>query len=144
MPDVQTSIEYLQKLPLYETEKPYYCLLAPHEGFDPDAQRLDNLEFEVHENICVKDMRGKVHEFKLEECGFEVISHEMNRSEFNTPGDIEAYRHETQEMLRSFLGAEFVKTYEVRMRKNMPFPRSQIDYNDPLLVEGPARGAHSG
>lgn len=144
MPDVETSIEYLQKLPLYEVEKPYYCLLAPHEGFDPDAQRLDNLEFEVHDNIRVRDIRDKIHEFKLEECGFQVLSHSMGQSEFNTPDDIQGYKLETQAMLRETLGAECVKTYEVRIRKNMPLPRSQFDYNDPLLVEGPARGAHSG
>ena len=45
MPSVQTSIEYLQKLALYEEEKPYWCFLPPSEDFDPDVQRVDNLEF---------------------------------------------------------------------------------------------------
>jgi hypothetical protein len=144
MSDVVTSIEYLQNLPLYQTEKPYYCLLAPHEGFDPNAQRLDNLEFEVFPNIRVTDIRDSIDEFSLEKCGFEVFSHHSDGLEFNTAEDVHAYKQETEAMLRDKLGAEFVKCYEVRTRKNIPLPRSVFDYNDPLLVEGPAKGAHSG
>jgi hypothetical protein len=53
MPAIETSLEYLQRLPLYETEKPYWCFLPPHEGFDPDAQRVDNLEFEHYSDITI-------------------------------------------------------------------------------------------
>jgi hypothetical protein len=144
MPDVTTSIEYLQNLPLYQTVKPYYCLLAPHEGFDPDAQRLDNLEFEVFHDIHVTDIRDSINEFSLEKCGFQVLSHNSNGLEFTTPEDVQAYKQETEAMLRDKLGAEFVKCYEVRTRKNVPLSRNVFDYNDPLLVEGPAKGAHSG
>jgi len=36
-----------------------------------------------------------------------------------------------------------VKCYELRLRKNVLFQRAQLDLNDPLLVEGPARGVHN-
>jgi hypothetical protein len=144
MPDIQASIEYLQKLKLYETEKPYYCLLAPHEGFDPDAQRLDNLEYEVHQNITITDMRKSLNEISIEECGFQVLNHNSKSLNLSTREECEAYRQETEDLLRREFAAVYVKCYEVRKRENIPIQRSQMDYNDPLLIEGPAKGAHNG
>jgi hypothetical protein len=144
MPDIEASIEYLQKLKLYETEKPYYCLLAPHDGFDPDAQRLDNLEYEEHRNITIKDMRESLEDITIEECGFQVVPHHSEALALNTRAEIEAYRTETEDLLRKEFGAVYVKCYEVRKRENVAIQRSQMDYNDPLLVEGPAKGAHNG
>lgn len=142
MPDVKASIEYLQKLPLYETEKPYYALLAPKEGYDPDAKRLDNLEYEVHDNITIADVRGL--QPTLGDFGFEVLHHESEHLGLETREECEEYRRETEEMLRERLGAVFVKCYEVRKRENIPIVRDVMDYNDPLLIEGPAKGAHNG
>jgi len=45
--------------------------------------------------------------------------------------------------LRKEFAAVYVKCYEVRKRENVAIQRSQMDYNDPLLVEGPAKGAHN-
>ena len=73
MPDVQATIEYLQRLPLYEEEKPYWCFLPPHEGFDPDEQRVDNLEWEDHSDITIKDIRENRSQFRIDDCGFEVF-----------------------------------------------------------------------
>jgi hypothetical protein len=142
MPDVKASIEYLQKLPLYETEKPYYALLAPKEGYDPDAKRLDNLEYEVHDDVTITDMRGL--QPTLGDFGFEVLRHESGHLGLETRDECEEYRRETEGMLRERLGAVFVKCYEVRKRENIPIVRDVMDYNDPLLIEGPAKGAHNG
>src|SRR5436190_12660683 len=135
MPDIVASIEYLQKLPLYETEKPYYCLLAPREGFDPDAQRLDNLEYEEHTDITITDMRSALSDISIEEYGFQVLSHESQALALSTREECEAYRQETEALLRKEFGAVYVKCYEVRKRENIPIQRSQMDYNDPLLIE---------
>ena len=32
----------------------------------------------------------------------------------------------------------------MQLRENTQFERDMIDLNDPLLVEGPAKGAHNG
>jgi hypothetical protein len=144
MPDIEATIEYLQNLPLYETEKPYYCLLAPHDGFDPNAQRLDNLEYETHSNIKISDMRPLLSDITIEESGFQVIPHQSGALSLATRDEIEAYRKETEELLRKQFGAVYVNCYEVRKRENVAIVRSQMDYNDPLLVEGPAKGAHNG
>lgn len=144
MPEITASIEYLQNLPLYEKEKPYWCLLRPQEGFDPDAHRVDNLEFEDHPNVTITDIREAKEELNLSNCGFQVLSHESKTTIFQSPDHVEAYKMETETLLRDELGAAFVKCYELRLRKNVPFQRAWLDLNDPLLVEGPARGVHNG
>jgi len=144
MPEIRATLQYLQDLPLYETEKPYWCLLPPHEGFDPNAQRVDNLEFESRPDILIRDIRESEGVLNLNTCGFEVLQHHSELSNLETVEDVDAYKAETEALLRDKLGAVFVKCYEVRMRKNTRFERDQYDMNDPLLVEGPATGAHNG
>ncbi|MCJ1400645.1 hypothetical protein MMC11_003853 [Xylographa trunciseda] len=143
MPEVQATIEYLENSPLYETEKPYWCLLPPHDGFDPNKQRVDNLEFELRPDITISDIRDAKEDLTLETSGFQVLSHHSECSTIKTVEDVQAYKTETEAMLRDKLDATFVKCYELRTRKNVPFQREQFDINDPLLVEGPARGAHN-
>lgn len=56
MPLIRASIEYLQRLPLYQREKPYWRFVSTTEAIDPDIQRVDNLEFEAFDDILVKDI----------------------------------------------------------------------------------------
>ena len=145
MPAVKTSLEYLQKLPLYEEEKPYYCLLSPDDkSIDPSEQRLDNLEFEEHKNVTIRDIRELTSGASIEDCGFQVLSHSSKISQFNSATDIDDYRRETEALLKEELKAEYVHCYDSRLRKNLPFQHTHIDLNDPLIVEGPARGVHNG
>ena len=144
MPDVQASLEYLQKLALYEDEKPYWCFLPPHEGFDPDEQRVDNLEFEDHSNITIHDIRESETKKRIDDCGFQVFDHVSRFSRFDSPSDVLGYKSETEDLLRKELNAVFVKCYDHRLRKNVTFERNVLDLNDPLLMEGPARGVHNG
>jgi hypothetical protein len=144
MPAVQATLEYLQKLPLYKSEKPYWCFLTPKEGFNPDLQRVDNLEFEDHPNITIYNIRDLPSKPKIGDCGFEVLSHKSKFSKFERGGDVTQYRLETEQLLRKTLGAVLVKCYDSRLRKNVLFQRTQLDLNDLLLTEGPARGVHNG
>jgi hypothetical protein len=144
MPGVRATLEYLQNLPLYQTEKPYWCLLPPREGFDPDKHRVDNLEFEVHHDIPISDIREDKDNYVLDKCGFQVLSHQSKFSAIETARDVQTYKDETEELLKKELGAVFVRCYELRRRVNKPIQRQQFDINDPLLIEGPARGVHSG
>jgi hypothetical protein len=144
MPTVQASLEYLQKLPLYEKEKPYWCFLPPDESFDPDTQRVDNLEFEHHPGITIRDIRELNPKAKIGEYGFEVLSHTSRFSRFDKKDDVEQYKMETEELLREKMDAVYVTCYDSRLRKNIPFVRNELDLNDLLLTEGPARGAHNG
>jgi hypothetical protein len=144
MPSVQANIEYLQKLSLYDKEKPYWCFLPPSESFDPDAQRVDNLEFEDYPDIQIEDIRELNEPPKIDDSGFEVLSHQSKFSKFDRADDVFQYVSETEELLRERMDAVYVKCYDSRLRKNAMFQRTQLDLNDPLLTEGPARGAHNG
>jgi hypothetical protein len=145
MPNVVASIEYLQNLPLYKEEKPYWCMLTPRDGFDPDEERLDNLEFEIHDGLTITDMRNnEENTLTIDNCGFQVLSHMSKIMSFETKDDVDKYKVETMEMLTQELDAVFVKTYELRLRKNTPIDRPVMNIADPLLFEGPARGAHNG
>ncbi len=144
MPQVQTTLEYLRRLPLYDTEKPYWCFLRPHAGFDPNLQRVDNLEFEDRTNISIKDIRESNKEFSLDNNGFQVISHQSRFSKFEHPNDVVEYRAETEQLLKDTLGAVYVKCYDSILRKNATFQRDYLDLADLLHIEGPARGVHNG
>ena len=144
MPAVQTSLEYLQKLPLYDEEKPYWCFLPPHERFDPDVQRVDNLEFQDYAGITIHDIRNAISDFKIDDCGFEVLSHQSRFTQFLHADDVKHYLEETEDLLTDKLNAVYVKCYDSRLRKNVVFQRKEFDLNDPLLTEGPARGVHNG
>ena len=143
MAEVSTTLEYLQDSPIYEQEKPYWCFLAPSPDFNPDEQRLDNLEFE---NFPVKiaNLRETKHKVNLEKTGFEVLQHTSIFAQFDTEASIEGYRRETEQCIKRALGAEFVKCYDSCLRKNVTFERSQFDMEDPLLQQGPAQGVHIG
>jgi len=143
MPDVIANIEHLANLPLYNVEKPYLCLLPAREGFNPDTQRVDNLEFEFHSEIRITDIRGREDEFNLRTSGFQVVNNDSKLLKFESVDDVNAYKRETEKLLCEQLGGVHSVCYELRTRKNVPIRRNQFDINDPLLVEGPARGAHN-
>ncbi|KAH8602774.1 hypothetical protein B0O99DRAFT_587850 [Bisporella sp. PMI_857] len=143
MPAVKARIEYLQKLPLYDTVKPYWCFLPPRDGFDPDEQRLDNLEWEDHSDISIEDIRDRKNQFRLDNCGFEVFDHETQFTKFELAEEVVQYKHETEEFLKDKMGAVHVRCYDSRLRKNVLFQRNQLDLNDLLVKEGPARGVHN-
>jgi hypothetical protein len=134
---------YLQDLELYNSVKPYWCSLPPREGFDPDKQRLDNLEFES-QKIHITDIRGLTEKSRVDVNGFEVLNHTTKITRFASPADVRQYKIETEELLRKNLEAIYVKCYDLALRKNVSFNRTEFDLNDPLHTEGPVRGAHNG
>jgi hypothetical protein len=143
MPDITADFEFLADLLLYQHEKPYLALLPPSVDRDPEKERFDNLEFEVHQGIPVTDIRRQ-EGFTIEECGFEVLHHESQHLTFNGVGDVDAYKRETEMLLGERFGAVHVLCYHVRLRRNDPIKRREFDVKDPLLVEGPAKGVHNG
>ena len=86
-------------------------------------------------------MKGDV---SLESYGFQVLSHDTEVSNFTSADAVEAYKRETERLLTEALGATHVKCYDLRLRKNIIFQRTEFDLNNPLHTEGPARGAHNG
>lgn len=66
---VDADVEYLQRLPLYQQEKPFQ-LFVPIDERDRDA-RSTNLSFEKKTQTFV-DIRERVGEFSLDSHGFQV------------------------------------------------------------------------
>jgi hypothetical protein len=143
MPSVKASLDYLQRLPLYETEKPYWCFLPPREGFDPDKQRVDNLEFEECSDITIHDIRELESRPDIEDCGYQVFKHQSKFSRFDQADDVIQYKIETEDFLKEVLGGVYAKCYDTVIRKNIAFERNILDLADPLHTEGPARGVHN-
>ena len=143
MSDVRSNLEFLARLPLYDKEKPYVYLPGKDEDLDPSVTKLDNLHFELHP-VLIRDMRRRP-ELSLDECGFEFREYPSHYKRFDKVADIEGYRAETELFLAKRFNAEKVVVYDARLRKNDTFKdRTEFDVYDPLLLEGPAKGAHNG
>ena len=80
----------------------------------------------------------------LDTYGFQVLSHDTGVANFRSVDAVEAYKRETEQLLTEALGATHVKCYDLQLRKNIIFQRTEFDMNDPLHTEGPAQGAHNG
>lgn len=81
----------------------YLYLPGKYEGLDPEATKLDNLDFERHSGIVIKDMREHP-ELTFDDCGFEFHHHQSQYKHFEKPEDIESYRSETEQMLQKRFG----------------------------------------
>ncbi|KAI9817881.1 MAG: hypothetical protein M1827_001000 [Pycnora praestabilis] len=136
MPHIQASLDFLADIPLYDYEKPYLALLPPQEGFDPDSERTDNLEWETHSDITITDIRGNFNLYTIEECGFQVVHHASRDLDLQSTDSLNAYKKETEVLLNKELEA-------IHLRRNVKFERDSFDINDPFLIEGPAKGAHN-
>jgi hypothetical protein len=115
MPDIIASLEFLADIPLYDEEKPFLALMPPRDGFDPDATRTDNLEWETHHDILITDIRDRGQEFTVERCGFLVTNHTSQYLALDNVDSLRAYRKETEALLRKTLGATHVVCYEHRV-----------------------------
>jgi hypothetical protein len=74
-----------------------------------------------------------------------VLSHTSALTKIASLEDVDRYKVETRQLLQTRFGpTSLVKCYDSKLRKNIPFPRREVDMNDPLHVEGPARGVHVG
>ena len=114
MPDVQAaSIDFLANIDLYTHEKPYVALVSP--GVQISDDELNNLQWETHDDITIKDVRGSEDGFLLDECGSQLIKHTANNLEFSTREQINDYKQETQALLKGLLSASRVRCWETRV-----------------------------
>ncbi|KAH6662988.1 hypothetical protein B0J14DRAFT_707346 [Halenospora varia] len=97
--------------------------------------------------VC-KTSRPDFGSHRIEECGFQVLEHESTvafpeKIDETDLADVEAYKVETEKLLKDNLEAKHVVCYDFRLRENKDFSRNMIDLGNPLLIEGPAYGAHN-
>lgn len=115
MGDIETTLEFLIDLPLYQTEKPYMIQPSVDDKFDPNDPKLRNIEWELRP-VSLYDIRGK-DDYSLSTSGFSVIRHVSKHLSFANIYEKEEYRQETAGNLRVLLGAEHVKCYDCRVYK---------------------------
>ena len=115
---VETSIEYLAKIPLYDYEKPFLALTRLEDGHDPDKERLSNLAYETH-TVRITDIRS-CHHFQIDEAGFEVLKHPKSIENLNDIQGMHNYKLETEQLLTSFFKAVKVICWDFRVCSAVP------------------------
>ena len=106
------SLNYLQRLREYETEKPY-MVRFPVDRI-PGAKQT-NLSFETYEDISFSDLRGRENQPSLDVWGFEfaVFESKYSRVDFNDFNVIkEGYFKEVEEFLQKKTSATWVQVYD--------------------------------
>lgn len=109
---VSATIKFLARLPLYKAEQPFLAMVTPDVGFDPEKHT--NLEMEDHE-VDITDIRERIDDFKLNECGFQVVPHESRNLNFESVQDVEAYKRECEVWLKDFFKAEHAVCWDFRV-----------------------------
>lgn len=113
MGEVQTNLEFLIDLPLYQTEKPYMIQPSVEDKLDPSDPKLHNIEWELRP-VVVRDIRGSI-PLPIETTGFSMINHISQKTSFANVFGKEEYRQETAQCLKKMLGAEAVQCYDCRV-----------------------------
>lgn len=130
---VEAHIEYLQRLPLYQQEKPFQ-LFVPIDEQDQDA-RSTNLAFEQKKQTFV-DIRERVNEFSLDLHGFQIqaVPKTFDSQLFKSRQSVEKeYLPEIERLLKGLGdGCDRVFIFDWRLR-DASSPREQdgqLDMND--------------
>jgi hypothetical protein len=127
--DISATLEFLEDLDLYKTERPY--ILTPHgHGLDhlgdsKNGQSLNTVRL-INGEVVVRDIRGLGQDnFTLQGAGFEVVNDETcNKTlDFMSEEARKDYGRETEEFWKKKLGAEYVLTYNVRVSGSRPLQR---------------------
>lgn len=101
---IESSMYYLERAQLYDTEKPYSMRYRPEEDI-PQCNYV-----KVKRPIVVKSMRGSG-QFRIDECGFQLIDlySDLTYDEFWENERVQSvYIPEVQRALRLELGAKYV------------------------------------
>ncbi|KAF2185529.1 methyltransferase [Zopfia rhizophila CBS 207.26] len=129
---VTTSLFFLARLPVYDSEKPFTLRYDPGHGLP-----ASNVESEEHE-VQVHNMR--LHKLSYEECGFQYckISSAMQYGDYAEEHIIrQKHFPEVKACLKNALGAAFVEIIDLAQRKReASFPISTgtaYEHEQPVL-----------
>ncbi|KAI1121041.1 hypothetical protein F5Y10DRAFT_282785 [Nemania abortiva] len=114
MASTQGQVRFLKRLDKWITEKPFFTFSRPNRNEDPE--HLTNLEFQT-ETVEIQDVRGLIANFRIDECGFQVVHHPPAVVEFATLDHIAEYQKDVQTVLTKLFGAEHVLVWDFRRRK---------------------------
>ncbi|ETS76504.1 hypothetical protein PFICI_11891 [Pestalotiopsis fici W106-1] len=121
MPQIQGRIRYVQKLPKYETEKPFIAAI-PEGTVDLEKIPITNLEYE-EKLVDFVDVRQALTDFTLQTSGFQFLSHKSKYPRVSTT-ELDGYQRETEDVLKKLLDAEEIVCYDFRVR--LPLHRSPL------------------
>lgn len=119
---IQASFEYLQRLDIYNRQKPYE-IFVPLERLSNPAIPRTNLQFEA-KTALVQDARGREGEFTLDNHGFAFRTHETQALGPQPPSGerIESeYVQEVQDLIRTCIpGIVRMCTFDWRVSLLVP------------------------
>jgi hypothetical protein len=107
---LRTSMNFLLRDNLYQTEKPYLCLFETPAGFSKTNIRLSK-----RKDLIIKDIRGLESRFSLRSHGFAIMcmTSKLSYDDFGDNSKIKnQYLSEVAERLRCFCGASRVQIFE--------------------------------
>ena len=107
---LSTSMHFLEKNEIYETEKPYLMMVESDEHFPKS-----NFKLQERTDLKIEDIRDRQHEFSFERNGFKIIRLEsqMTYDDYdNEERRRSVYLGEVAEALKRSLGATRVQIYE--------------------------------
>ncbi|KAH8704215.1 hypothetical protein BGW36DRAFT_458326 [Talaromyces proteolyticus] len=139
MPSVQTTLEFLAKLPLYQTKKPF-CRVPKEDENETNPEGLSNIQWH-NGDVTIKDLRDITDTFKLDVCGFQVVGQPFAVSQLDENA-IAQYQKDTEAFLKEFLKADYVVCHDCRRRKNATYPSATLDINNPMLIQTLPHGVH--
>ncbi|KAK1750425.1 Aspirochlorine biosynthesis protein N [Echria macrotheca] len=130
--DVVADLNYLQKLELYQREKPFQ-LFIPVDPNSPDP-RQNNVEFENRPHT-IRDMRPAINDFGLDTHGFEIrpFHTSLDPDSFQKSDVVESqYFAEVEQLLRDTLDGGFDRIFffDWRLRNSKVAEPETLDMND--------------
>ncbi|KAK3328635.1 hypothetical protein B0T19DRAFT_196139 [Cercophora scortea] len=133
---IESSMWYLERAPLYDTEKPYSMRYEPGDGI-PQTNFV-----KIKQPITVKSMRQPgAGPFHLNECGFQLIelASSLPYDGFWDNDKVQqVYIPEVKEALKRSLGAKYVVVLDYAVRKreaSFPLPTGEeYEYDQPTAL----------
>ncbi len=113
MKQTKGTVFYLERQPVYETVKPYFCYIPPEalNGHPITNQKYEEISLDI------KDIRSSQAEFTLDQNGFEIaehiLSHNLNFDRLQEDDSlILQYGNDMEDFLRKKLGAKKVIMFD--------------------------------
>ncbi|KAK4197148.1 hypothetical protein QBC40DRAFT_267866 [Triangularia verruculosa] len=134
--NIHSTMWFLERLPLYNTEKPYTMRYNPEDGI-PQSNF-----YKVERPITVKSMRDPLAgPFRLGECGFQLVelNSRLTSDEFWDNEKVQTiYVQEVKDLLKEKFGAKYVHVLDYAVRKrHESFPIStgeEYEYDQPTAL----------
>ena len=101
MSDVVGQFNYFQWQPKFESEKPYYLYTDPPPGH-PNA----NFATAPGASEVIRDVRGKEHEFNLDDHGFAFATQKLPLENFTEEAIVSKYLPSLEVLIRNHLGQD--------------------------------------